>query len=92
MNNQPANEKLPDTELKTRLAEAADRITVGARYTHYKNHDYTVLDLVIIEATDEVGVIYRAEYGSHLTFMRPAASWLETVEVDGRTVPRFRKS
>ena len=86
------NEKLSDTELKTRLAEAADRITVGARYTHYKNHDYTVLDLVIIEATDEVGVIYRAEYGSHLTFMRPAASWLETVEVDGRTVPRFRKS
>lgn len=51
-------------ELKSLLQEAETLVQIGGRYFHYKRPDkfYTVLDLVIIEATEEVGVVYRADY------------------------------
>jgi hypothetical protein len=84
-----SSDKLPDDELKRRLAEAGKVAKVGGRYRHYKGQEYTVLDLVIIEATNEVGVVYRPEYGAKLHFLRPMSNWAETVPVDGREVPRF---
>lgn len=74
--------------------EAAKRqIVIGATYQHYKGVDklYTVTGLGFLEATDELCVIYQAAYGERLTFLRPLTSWLEQVEWDGQTVPRFRK-
>lgn len=73
------------------LHMAAEKVTVGAQYEHYKGLLYIVEGFVIIEATNEVGVVYRAEYGKHIKFVRPLSSWLEIVEAAGRTVPRFAK-
>ena len=52
---------------------------------HYKDptKKYEVTDLAIIEATEEVAIVYRALYGDELTFIRPLASWLYTVETGG---------
>lgn len=34
-------------------------------------------------------MIYRADYDQNLTWIRPVANWIESVTVDGATVPRF---
>ena len=78
-------------ELAKLLDEAQQKIEVGGQYMHYKQLHYIVKDLVIWEETDEVAVIYQAEYDSRLTFARPLTVWLETVEVNGQTVSRFIK-
>ena len=64
-------------------------ITPG-RYRHYKGYDYTVLGVARHSETLEELVVYRQEYGDHGLWVRPAAMFAETVEIDGRRVPRFR--
>jgi hypothetical protein len=61
------------------------------RYRHYKGHEYTVLGQARHSETLEELVIYRQEYGDHGLWVRPAAMFLETVEVEGRRVPRFAR-
>jgi hypothetical protein len=34
-------------------------------------------------------VVYRQEYGDRSLWVRPAAMFAETIDVDGQTVPRF---
>ena len=64
-------------------------ITPG-RYRHYKGHDYTVLGVARHSETLEELVVYRQEYGDRGLWVRPAVIFAETVEIDGRLVPRFR--
>lgn len=73
------------------IEAAKTKITIGATYWHYKSRDkiYKVIDLGFLEATDELCVIYQAQYGEKLTFIRPLIIWLEQVEWEGHTVPRF---
>ncbi len=84
---------LPPEELFRRLADARQKVVVGGKYYHYKHKEqhYTLVDVVIIEATDEVGILYRAEYEAlkGITFMRPIDNFLADVELDGKKLPRF---
>ena len=59
------------------------------RYRHYKGKEYTVLGVARHSETLEELVVYRQEYGDRGLWVRPAAMFAETVEVDGLTVPRF---
>jgi hypothetical protein len=59
------------------------------RYRHYKGNDYTVLGVARHSETGETLVVYRQEYGDYGWWVRPQAMFMETVEVDGRIVPRF---
>ena len=59
-------------------------------YRHYKGKDYTVIGVARHSETEEEVVVYRQEYGDRSLWVRPKAMFLETVEVDGQTVPRFR--
>lgn len=81
------------TVLAAEVARAKTKVTIGATYQHYKGVDklYTVLGLGFVEATNELCVIYQAQYGKQLTFLRPVTVWLETIEWQGQTVPRFKK-
>jgi len=82
-------------ELVRRLEEAARYVAVGARYVHYKHpaRQYEVTALAIVEATEEVAVVYRALYGDELTFIRPLQNWLAVVETgEGRRVQRFMRA
>lgn len=80
-------------ELNQALQAAAERVEAGVCYAHYKHPEllYKVTGFVILEATDDAAVLYEAQYGAHVTFARPLKSWLETVEWQGETVPRFVK-
>ncbi len=72
---------------------AQSKVTVGARYRHYKSADkiYKIIGLGFLEANDELCVIYQAQYDERLTFIRPLTIWLEHVEREDKTVPRFTK-
>ena len=60
------------------------------RYRHFKGNEYTVLGVALHSETQEELVVYRQEYGDHRLFVRPKKMFLETVEVGGQAVPRFR--
>ena len=61
-------------------------------YRHYKGQQYEVLGLATHSETEESLVVYRALYGEFGLWVRPAAMFEETVEVDGAAVPRFAKA
>jgi hypothetical protein len=62
-------------------------ITPG-RYRHFKGKDY--IGVALHSETQEEYVVYRQEYGKHGLWVRPKQMFLESVEVDGQAVPRFR--
>jgi hypothetical protein len=65
------------------------KIQLG-RYRHYKGKEYTVIGVALHSETHEEFVVYRQEYADHGLWVRPKQMFLETVEVEGRAVPRFR--
>lgn len=60
------------------------------RYRHYKGHDYQVLGVARHSETEEEFVVYRALYGEHGLWIRPATMFQETVLVQGTPCPRFQ--
>ena len=72
------------------LQEAKQQIPPG-RYRHFKGNEYEVLDIAQHSETEEPMVVYRALYGKHGLWVRPAEMWNETVERDGKTYRRFTK-
>ena len=59
------------------------------RYRHYKGREYLVLGIARHSETEEELVVYRADYGERGLWVRPLGMFLETIEIDGRRVPRF---
>lgn len=90
MNN---NQHKTREQLASEILEASKMVEVGGRYFHYKHpeQDYIVLHLGFIEASDELCVIYEAQYDDKPIFVRPLSSWLETVETEKGVVGRFTK-
>ena len=62
----------------------------AGRYRHYKGNEYSVLGVARHSETLEELVVYRQEYGQRGLWVRPKLMFLETVEVNGETVPRFK--
>jgi hypothetical protein len=58
-------------------------------YRHFRGNEYRVIGLARHSETLEPLVVYQALYGEHGLWVRPAAMFLETVEVGGRRLPRF---
>lgn len=82
-----------EEQLEQKLAEAGKRIEVGALYGHYKDRSqtYRVLMLAIMRYTLEPCVIYEAQYGKRLTYMRTIPEWFLPATLDGKQVERFQK-
>ena len=59
------------------------------RYRHFKGNEYEVIGTAKHSETLEPYVVYRALYGEHGLWVRPAAMFLEEIERDGRTFRRF---
>ena len=59
------------------------------KYRHFKGNLYEVISLAKNSETLEDMVVYRALYGEKELWVRPAAMWNETVEIDGVTYKRF---
>ena len=63
--------------------------TPPGRYRHYKGGEYEVLGTVRHSETLEPMTLYRALYGARGLWVRPAAMFGETVEIDGTVRRRF---
>ncbi len=58
-------------------------------YRHYKGPLYKVIGTGMHTETEEILVFYQSLYGNFEYWARPLSMWLETVEWNGETVPRF---
>ena len=58
-------------------------------YRHYKGQCYRVLGVAQHSETMESLVVYQALYGERGLWVRPAAMFCETVELDGEPIARF---
>ncbi len=60
-------------------------------YSHYKGGQYEVVGTARHSETLEPMTVYRALYGAHGLWVRPAAMFSETIEMNGVVRPRFEK-
>lgn len=60
------------------------------RYRHYKGNDYEVIGVARHSETEEEMVVYRTLYGQYDLWVRPLSMFMETIENEGETLPRFR--
>ena len=65
-----------------------NEIKIG-RYRHFKGNEYEVIAIAKHTETLEEMVVYRALYGEHGIWVRPASMWEENVDRDGYHGPRF---
>ena len=68
--------------------EAIATIPPG-KYRHFKGKPYEVISIARHSETEEPMVVYRALYGEHGLWTRPAAMWNEQIIRDGQTYTRF---
>lgn len=60
-------------------------------YEHFKGKRYRVLGIARHSETEEDYVVYEPQYESvSKLWIRPVSMFLETVERDGKTMPRFK--
>ena len=59
------------------------------KYRHYKGQYYEVYETDLHTESLQAYVVYRALYGQGNLWVRPRSMFLESVEVDGKKVPRF---
>jgi hypothetical protein len=59
------------------------------RYRHYKGKDYSVVGFARHSETEEMMVLYVPLYGEGGYWVRPLAMFMESVMVDGQSMPRF---
>ena len=81
------NEKHPPADALPPLPPSA----APGLYRHYKGNLYEVIDTVRHSETLEALTVYRALYGERGLWVRPAAMFLEEVEVNGVLQPRFKR-
>jgi hypothetical protein len=65
--------------------------TLPGRYRHYKGMLYDVVGTVRHSETLEPMTLYRALYGEHGLWVRPAAMFEEEVVIAGVRQPRFSR-
>jgi hypothetical protein len=76
------------------LENLKSKVKVGDKFFHYKHHDqyYQIVAIGFIEATEEPAVVYQAEYGDKITWIRTESEFFAKVTLeDGTIVDRFTK-
>ncbi len=58
-------------------------------YRHYKGKDYLVMEIAHHSETREALVVYRCLYDDYSVWVRPLDMFFESIEIDGKSVPRF---
>ena len=72
--------------------QSQSSVVVGGIYEHYKGKRYKVHGLVRHSESLEMLVLYEALYENELgkLWVRPEKMFLETIEFEGKEMPRFR--
>lgn len=80
---------LSHRELEDLLSEAQETVPVGSIWRHFKGGDYRVLRVVFDSETLQLEVVHESISHPNVTFTRSMTNWLESVNFDGYTLPRF---
>ena len=64
---------------------------ISGKYRHYKGDEYEIITVAKNRETSEEIVVYRALYGNKEIWARPLNNFTDTIEQDGKSVPRFEK-
>lgn len=67
----------------------AEPVLPAGRYRHFKGGEYEVQGVATHSESGEKMVVYMPLYGEGGLWVRPLAMFLEVVERDGKTIPRF---
>lgn len=59
-------------------------------YQHYKGNFYQVIGISRHSETLEIFVVYQQLYAGFGLWVRPAEMFLETITIDGKSMPRFK--
>jgi len=62
----------------------------GTYYKHYKGNNYIIINFAVHSETMEQLVIYKDVEKDHV-WARPIKMFLEYVDVEGKSIPRFKK-
>lgn len=65
-----------------------DDIPLG-RYRHFKGAEYELLGIARDSESEQLMAVYRPLYGERGLWVRPLTMFLEIVERDGKSQPRF---
>jgi len=60
------------------------------RYRHYKGNEYDVIGVAKHSEDETELVVYRPLYGESGLWVRPLEMFVEEVNFEGKTVPRFK--
>src|SRR5690348_8986479 len=87
----PGDARLPCHRTTDRHRSHDGRLVMvkPGRYRHYKGQEYEVIGCARHSETEEQLVVYRALYGDRGLWVRPVAMFVEQVQLDGMSVPRF---
>ncbi|MCK4934997.1 MAG: DUF1653 domain-containing protein [Simkaniaceae bacterium] len=77
-------------ELKP-FSDAAKSLIKGAVYEHYKGNRYKLISVGRHSETLEEVVVYQPLCGDQDIWLRPLSMFVENVELNGQSVPRFKK-
>ena len=77
-------------ELLPSFSSLAKSIEIGSVYEHYRGLLYKIISVARHSEILEELVVYQALYGEFDVWVRPLSMFLETVVIDGETLPRFK--
>ena len=82
-------------ELLSELEKLKQRIDVGDRFYHFKHPEsfYRVVAVGFIENNEEPCIVYQAEYGDKITWVRTEEEFFSKAKLEnGTEVDRFTKA
>lgn len=82
-------EHLHYRELEMLLAEASETVPVGSVWRHFKGGDFKVIAVVFDAETLQLEIVHEPLDHEGVIFTRTMTNWLESVNFEGYTLPRF---
>ena len=78
-------------ELEDEINTSDAKSYIGRKCFHYKDPEkhYEILDVVIIEESEEVALMYASSRYPELKWIRPFKEFFDDKEIEGKTVKRF---
>ena len=68
---------------------ADNTVLPGRCYRHFKGNVYKVIGIAVHTETGEQMVVYQAQYGEHMLFVRPLSMFIEPI--DGTKNPDIKQ-
>jgi len=71
-----------------------EQVPIGSKFQHYKGMRYVILSIGRHSESEDLHVVYQAlyedeEFGDGAIWIRPLAMFLQNIQLEGKTIPRF---